>query len=78
MLQVVDAGGQAALVAPTEVLAAQHERSLRRMLGHLSSDGTLMSPHRARPSGSHCSRAQCLPRRGSRPCWTSPRELPVW
>src|SRR5699024_4022488 len=28
MLQVVDAGGQAALVAPTEVLAAQHYRSL--------------------------------------------------
>lgn len=35
MLQVVDAGGQAALIAPTEVLAAQHERSLRRMLGGL-------------------------------------------
>ncbi|MDZ5078060.1 ATP-dependent DNA helicase RecG [Nesterenkonia sp. HG001] len=36
MLQVVDAGGQAALVAPTEVLAAQHERSLRGMLGALA------------------------------------------
>ncbi|GAB3188624.1 ATP-dependent DNA helicase RecG [Nesterenkonia suensis] len=36
MLQVVDAGGQAALVAPTEVLAAQHERSLRAMLGPLA------------------------------------------
>ncbi len=36
MLQVADAGGQAALVAPTEVLAAQHERSLRRMLGTLA------------------------------------------
>ena len=29
MLQVVDAGGQAALLAPTEVLAAQHLRSVR-------------------------------------------------
>ena len=29
MLQVVDAGGQAALLAPTEVLAAQHARSHR-------------------------------------------------
>ena len=29
MLQVVDAGGQAALLAPTEVLAAQHYRSIR-------------------------------------------------
>ena len=28
MLQVIDAGGQAALLAPTEVLAAQHHRSI--------------------------------------------------
>ena len=33
MLQVVDSGGQAALLAPTEVLAQQHARSLRAMLG---------------------------------------------
>ena len=39
MLQVVDAGGQAVLIAPTEVLAAQHERSLRRMLGALVTSG---------------------------------------
>ena len=32
MLQVVDAGRQAALLAPTEVLAAQHARSLRALL----------------------------------------------
>jgi ATP-dependent DNA helicase RecG len=41
MLQVVDAGGQAALLAPTEVLAAQHERTLRRMLGELAEAGML-------------------------------------
>ncbi|QDG88695.1 ATP-dependent DNA helicase RecG [Pseudarthrobacter sp. NIBRBAC000502770] len=41
MLQVVDAGGQAALLAPTEVLAAQHFDSIRRTLGPLSSDGLL-------------------------------------
>jgi ATP-dependent DNA helicase RecG len=41
MLQVVDAGGQAALLAPTEVLAAQHYESIRRTLGPLSSDGLL-------------------------------------
>ncbi len=40
MLQVVDAGGQAALLAPTEVLAAQHFESIRRTLGPLSRDGT--------------------------------------
>ena len=39
MLQVVDAGGQAALLAPTEVLAAQHFESIRRTLGALSRDG---------------------------------------
>lgn len=33
MLQVAQSGGQAALIAPTEVLAAQHLRSMARMLG---------------------------------------------
>ncbi|TQL03737.1 ATP-dependent DNA helicase RecG [Cellulomonas sp. SLBN-39] len=41
MLQVVDAGGQAALLAPTEVLAAQHARTLRGLLGDLAEAGTL-------------------------------------
>ncbi|BDZ43104.1 hypothetical protein GCM10025865_24030 [Paraoerskovia sediminicola] len=41
MLQVVDAGGQAALLAPTEVLAAQHARTLRSMLGDLAAGGML-------------------------------------
>ncbi|WP_084126024.1 ATP-dependent DNA helicase RecG [Demequina sp. NBRC 110054] len=41
MLQVVDSGGQAALLAPTEVLAAQHLRTLRAMLGALADAGTL-------------------------------------
>ena len=41
MLQVVDTGGQAALLAPTEVLAQQHARSLRAMLGPLAAGGEL-------------------------------------
>ena len=41
MLQVVDAGQQCALLAPTEVLAAQHYRSLRGMLGELGTAGEL-------------------------------------
>ncbi|QWF82826.1 ATP-dependent DNA helicase RecG [Amycolatopsis sp. CA-230715] len=41
MLQVVDAGRQAAMLAPTEVLAAQHARSLREMLGDLAQAGEL-------------------------------------
>ncbi|NNH72635.1 ATP-dependent DNA helicase RecG [Nocardia uniformis] len=41
MLQVIDNGQQCALLAPTEVLAAQHYRSLRAMLGDLGSGGEL-------------------------------------
>jgi ATP-dependent DNA helicase RecG len=35
MLAVVDAGGQAAMLAPTEVLAQQHHRSITEMMGEL-------------------------------------------
>jgi ATP-dependent DNA helicase RecG len=41
MLQVVDAGAQAALLAPTEVLASQHHRAITAMLGDLSKGGML-------------------------------------
>jgi ATP-dependent DNA helicase RecG len=41
MLRVVDSGGQAALLAPTEVLAQQHYRSITAMLGDLASAGML-------------------------------------
>ena len=41
MLQVVDAGGQAALLAPTEVLAQQHYRSITALLGPLAASGQL-------------------------------------
>ncbi len=43
MLQVVDAGGQTALLAPTEVLARQHFRSLTTLLGPLAEAGMLGS-----------------------------------
>lgn len=41
MLRVVDSGGQAALLAPTEVLAQQHYRSIVTMLGELADGGTI-------------------------------------
>ena len=41
MLTVLDSGGQAALLAPTEVLAQQHARSLREVLGPLARAGEL-------------------------------------
>jgi ATP-dependent DNA helicase RecG len=41
MLAVVDAGGQAALLAPTEVLAQQHHRSITQLLGPLAERGLL-------------------------------------
>ena len=44
MLQVVDSGGQAALLAPTEVLAQQHARSLAALLGPLATAGQLGAP----------------------------------
>jgi ATP-dependent DNA helicase RecG len=47
MLAVVDAGGQAALLAPTEVLASQHYQTITRMLGELASGGTLGAPEHA-------------------------------
>jgi len=41
MLAVVDSGGQAALLAPTEVLAAQHLRTIQKLLGDLAQGGML-------------------------------------
>jgi ATP-dependent DNA helicase RecG len=41
MLRVIDSGGQAALLAPTEVLAQQHHRSITALLGDLASGGML-------------------------------------
>lgn len=47
MVQIVDAGRQAALLAPTEVLAAQHARSLRELLGDLARAGEFDAPESA-------------------------------
>ncbi|WP_189275632.1 ATP-dependent DNA helicase RecG [Kitasatospora griseola] len=41
MLAVVDAGGQAVLLAPTEVLAQQHHRSIVEMMGDLAEAGMI-------------------------------------
>ena len=41
MLQMVDAGYQCAMLAPTEVLADQHARSIREVLGPLAMAGQL-------------------------------------
>ncbi len=47
MLQVIDSGGQTALLAPTEVLAQQHYQSIRKLLGSLGAGGELGSDPRA-------------------------------
>lgn len=47
MLSVVDAGGQAVLLAPTEVLATQHHKTLTKMLGELAEQGMLGGAERA-------------------------------
>jgi len=41
MLSVIESGGQAALLAPTEVLAAQHYKTITNLLGELAQAGTL-------------------------------------
>ena len=52
MLAVADSGGQSALLAPTEVLAAQHLRSIARMLGpELVGRAHADAPHRAAGGG---------------------------
>ena len=47
MLAVVDSGGQAALLAPTEVLAAQHLRTIQKLLGDLGQGGMLGGSEKA-------------------------------
>jgi len=42
MATVVDSGGQAVLLAPTEVLAQQHHASISALLGELAHAGTLL------------------------------------
>ncbi len=47
MLAVVDAGGQCALLAPTEVLAQQHYATIRALMGDLAGGRMLGSPDAA-------------------------------
>ncbi len=47
MLAVVDSAGQAALLAPTEVLAAQHLRTIEKLLGPLAQGGKLGSAEKS-------------------------------
>ncbi|GAC66302.1 ATP-dependent DNA helicase RecG [Gordonia soli] len=47
MLRVVDNGHQCAILAPTEVLAAQHHRTMTTMLGDLAGAGELGSAENA-------------------------------
>ena len=47
MLTVIDNGGQAALLAPTEVLAAQHLRTITKLLGDLAHGGMLGGDEKA-------------------------------
>lgn len=41
MLEIIDSGGQAALLAPTEVLAQQHYKNFQKLLGDLAMKGML-------------------------------------
>ena len=67
MLRVVDSGGQAALLAPTEVLAQQHLRSITAMLGDLAAGG-MLGGHADATTGRRCSPGRCPRRRAPRRC----------
>ena len=69
MLQVIDAGGQAALLAPTEVLAQQHYRSVSDLLGPLGQAGRLGGGGGG-DRGWPCSPAPSPRPRAGRRCWT--------
>ena len=71
MLQVVDAGRQAVLLAPTEVLAAQHARSLRGDARAAGPGGRARRrSRRARHPASRCSPGRWAPRPAARRCST--------
>lgn len=68
MLTVVDAGGQAAMLAPTEVLAQQHHRSMTEMMGRLAEGACWAAPRP--PPRWCCSPAPWARRRGGTRCST--------
>ena len=79
MLAVVDAGGQAVLLAPTEVLAQQHHRSHPRHARPRRRDARPVRRAAARrPSGprSRCSPGRRPRRNAARTCWTPPPAPP--
>ncbi len=41
-LSVIESGGQAAILAPTEVLASQHAKTIEKLLGDLALGGTIL------------------------------------
>ena len=75
MLAVIDAGGQAALLAPTEVLAGQHFSTVTGLLGDLAEGGMLAAVEHATgvagpvpvgaPSAGEATRGQPRARPGS-------------
>ena len=75
MLAVVDAGGQAALLAPTEVLAGQHFQTVTRLLGDLAEGGTL-ARRRARDRRRADHRFAARRPSGERPRCGPPRARP--
>ena len=78
MLRAVEAGFQAALMAPTETLAEQHSATLHRLI----SDQVGEAPPLAAPRGAHCSPlwspARRRPRGAARRLGGSPRGSWGW
>ncbi|CAM5587575.1 ATP-dependent DNA helicase RecG OS=Streptomyces rimosus subsp. rimosus (strain ATCC / DSM 40260/ JCM 4667 / NRRL 2234) OX=1265868 GN=recG PE=3 SV=1 [Streptomyces rimosus subsp. rimosus] len=75
LLAVVDTGGQAAMLAPTEVLAQQHHRSITEMMGELAEEGMLGGAEQGTKVAPL--KGSWAPPPAARRCWTSSRARPV-
>jgi ATP-dependent DNA helicase RecG len=80
MLSAIEAGGQAALLAPTELLARQHAETLAGLLAPL---GLVPAPGASvAPPGVACSKRSPAARPGSRweptPCFRKASPTPIW
>lgn len=73
MLAVVDSGGQAAMLAPTEVLAQQHHRSITEMMGELAEGACSAAPTGGPRSSCSPVRWGCPPAAGHCSTWSPAR-----
>ena len=75
MMRVIDSGAQAVLLAPTEVLAQQHHRSITALLGPMAEGGMLGGAEDGTRVALLTGRSAPPP--AARRCWRRHREAPA-